>query len=390
VRGIFRVSLGLALVCLLAGCGGKPKSQAPRRVSEIRRERGRIVLPPDSENLDRIRVTEVREKSFVLEEIVAAGKVEANPNRISRVLLPVGGRVREVLVKLGDSVTGGQPLLAVESSEATAALAARTQADAQGRQSRSALSKAERDLARLRDLLEHRAVAIKEVQEAENDVVQAQGAVEQAGAALDQASDRLRMLGLDPKSPSRDILVRAPMSGKVLEIAVAPGEYRSDTSAPLMTLVDLRSIWIASAVPESQIRLIVPGEAVQVELSAYPDEIFRARVTRIADTVDPQTRTVKVEAEITNPGGRLRPEMFGRIRHNHGVESSLAAPASAIMETGGRRLVFVEERRGVYREQAVEIGPRQGDAVPVRSGLAAGDRVVADGVMLLRVPEESQ
>ena len=293
-------------------------------------------------------------------------------------------------MKLGDSVSGGQPLLAVESSEATAALAARTQADAQGRQSRSALTKAERDLARLRDLLEHRAVAIKEVQEAENDVVQAQGAVEQAGAALDQASDRLRMLGLDPKSPSRDVLVRAPMSGKVLEIAVAPGEYRSDTSAPLMTLVDLRSIWIASAVPESQIRLIVPGEAVQVELSAYPDEIFRARVTRIADTVDPQTRTVKVEAEITNPGGRLRPEMFGRIRHNHGVETSLAAPASAIMEAGGRRLVFVEERRGVYREQVVEIGPRQGDAVPVRSGLAAGDRVVADGVMLLRVPEESQ
>ena len=384
-----RVLLPLGCVCLLlAGCGRKEQAAVPRGVSEIRRENGRIILPPDSQNLDRISTAVVREQSFVLDEIVAAGKVEANPNRISRVLLPVGGRVRQVLVKLGDSVGEGQPLLTIESSEAAAALASHVQAGAQLRQARSALTKEERDLSRVRDLYEHRAAPFKEVQEAENDVAQAQGAVEQAKASLDQAADRLRMLGLDAANPSREVLVRAPIPGKVMEIAVASGEYRSDTSAPLMTLADLRSVWIVSAVPESQIRLVVPAEAVEVELSAYPGEILRAKVTRIADTVDPQTRTIKVEAEMPNLQGRLRPEMFGRIRHNHGSQSMLAAPAAAVMEAGERRVVFVEERKGVFREQTVEIGPRQGSAVPVRSGLAAGDRVVEDGVMLLRLPEE--
>jgi membrane fusion protein, heavy metal efflux system len=313
---------------------------------------------------------------------VAPGKVELNPNRISRMVMPGPGRVREVLVGLGDSVIEGQPILVIDSPEAGASLAAYRQAQAQLRQTNSALSKAEKDLNRQRELYDHGATAYKEVLASENDVTQAQAAIEQAQAASDEALHRLDLFGLKPGMPSH-ITLRAPIHGKILDISVVSGEYRTDTSAAVMTIADLRSVWIGADVPESAIRLIEKGEPIQVVLSAYPGEIFRARVARIADTVDPQTRTIKVEAEIINPDGRLRPEMFGQIRHSHGTRPMLVVPTGAVMQKERKCAVLLEEAPGRFREKTVTIGTPRGDLIPILSGLSSGDRVVVDGAMLL-------
>jgi cobalt-zinc-cadmium efflux system membrane fusion protein len=344
---------------------------------------GRIVLPPDSPQLSRIRVALVAVAQFAVNEVVAPGTVEVNPNRISRVLMPVGGRVRQVLVKLGDAVAEGQPLLIIESPEAGLAMAAHARAESEVRQARAALNKVEADLDRLRDLYKNRAVALKEVLSAENDYVQAQAEVEQAQFTCDEAHQRLQLLGLEPHRSTLQIVVRAPIAGKVLEIAVAPGEYRNDTSACLMTIADLRTVWIAADVSESSIRMVRMGEQVHIELAAYPGETFHGRVMRIADAVDPLTRTIKVQAEISNPEGRLRPEMFGRIRHSHALQSSLAVPDSALLRRQGRNVVLLEEAPGHFREAAVETGPRQDGLTAVLKGLEAGDRVVVEGAVLL-------
>jgi cobalt-zinc-cadmium efflux system membrane fusion protein len=260
-----------------------------------------VVLPVDSPKLSRIQVKPAQVTMFPVDEVVAPGKVEVNPNRVSKVVLPGAGRIREVLVKLGDAVIEGQPLLIMDSPDAGASLAAYRQAQAQLRQSNAALSKAEKDLNRQRELYDHGATAYKEVLAAENDLTQAQGAVEQAHAASDEALHHLDLFGLKPGMPSY-ITLRAPIPGKIMDISIVSGEYRTDTATAVMTIADLRSVWIGADVPESSIRLIEKGEPIQVELSAYPGEIFRARVMRIADMVDPQTRTIKVEAEINNPG----------------------------------------------------------------------------------------
>ncbi len=376
---------------LLGGCGQTEHAAAPAAKQEVPvRQAGQIVVPSDSPKLGRIRVAPVELGRFEIEQVIVPGKVEANPNRISRVLMPVSGRVLQVLVRLGDAVAEGQPLVEIDSADAGAAQAAWAQSQAQIRQARSAQAKAERDLARLRELYSHRAAALKEVQAAENDVVQAQAALDQAQASNDEALHRLELLGLEAGKHTRQVTVRAPIAGKVLEIAVAPGEYRNDTSTSLMTIADLRSVWLSAQVPESEIRHIQVGEGISVELSAYPGEVFRARVTRIADMVDPQTRTIKVQAEIPNPSGRLRPEMFGQFRHSHGSAAEPAVPAGAIVETGGKSVVLVEDSPGVFHEQAITVGERQGDRVSVQSGLKPGERVVVDGVMLLRKTEEPQ
>jgi len=375
----------MAAVLVAVGCnkptGAEPAARNPAPVPDHM-----VILDPQSPKLARIRVQPVELRPAAVDEIIAPGKVELNPNRVSRLTAPVPGRVARVFVRLGDAVAQGQPLVVIDSTEAAAAIAAWRQAQTQSRVAASALSKAQADLARLRELHDNRAAAWKDVLAAQNEVAQAQAAVEQSETAREEARHRLELLGIDPSSPSPQVTVRAPISGKVLEISVVPGEYRTDTNSPLMLIADLSTVWIASEVPESLIRLITLGERVQIELAAYPGRVFTGRVRRIADTLDPQTRTVKVQAELDNPDGRLRPEMFGRIRHSHGSALVPLAPAAAILESSGAPAVFLERGPGRFELVPVKTGEARNGMVPVLSGLKAGDRIVVDGAILLRNP----
>ena len=128
-----------------------------------------------------------------------------------------------------------------------------------------------------------------------------------------------------------------------------PGEFRNDTSASLMTIADLSTVWVTSQVPESYIRFVQVGERVEINLVAYPGETFDGRVSRIADTVDPQTRTVKVQAEMDNRDGRFRPEMYGSIHHVESTATMPVIPAAAVVQDGNRTIVFVERRAGTFR-----------------------------------------
>jgi cobalt-zinc-cadmium efflux system membrane fusion protein len=125
---------------------------------------------------------------------------------------------------------------------------------------------------------------------------------------------RLETLGLDDSGREQRITVRAPLNGKVLELAVVPGEYRTDTSVSLMTVADLSRLVVTANVPEANLYLVEVGENVEVELTAFPNERFTGRVIRIADTIDPQTRTARVIVELTSGVQRLRPDMFARLR----------------------------------------------------------------------------
>src|SRR4029077_13204252 len=144
------------------------------------------------------------------------------------------------------------------------------------------------------------AVAKKDALSAESALAQAKAALEQAQAAREQALRRVTGLGLTPGDFPQEVVLRSPLAGKVLELSVVPGEFRNDTSASLMTIADLSTVWVTSQVPESSIRLVQVGERIQISLVAYPGETSYGRVSQIADTVDPQTRTVKVHAEMEN------------------------------------------------------------------------------------------
>jgi membrane fusion protein, heavy metal efflux system len=207
--------------------------------------------------------------------------------------------------------------------------------------------------------------------------------LDQAVAIQEQSLRRIQLLDLKPGVFGQQVEVRTPISGKILEINVAAGEYRNDTNASLMAIADLSSLWVTSSVPENYIRFVRIGEKVRIKLLAYPEEDLNARVLRIADTVDPQTRTIKVQSELENPDGRFRPEMYGEVKHTAAAERVLVVPASAVIEDKSS-LVYVEESPGHFRQIPVRVGRRSEDLVSISSGLSPGDRIVVDGVMLLK------
>ncbi|MEO8129627.1 MAG: efflux RND transporter periplasmic adaptor subunit [Bryobacteraceae bacterium] len=380
VRAIF-----IASTLLSMACGHKEEIVETAAVSAASPARGgEIVIPADSPKLKQIRVEAVKVQSVPTDEVIAPGKIEVNPNRVAHVSLPVAGRITSVLAKLGDSVQQGAPLLTVESADVDAAMSAYLQSDAAVNQAKATLLKAQADLDRARDLFEHNAIAQKEVLNGENNVSQSKATLEQSEAVKKQAARRLEIFGLMPGQFGQKLVVRAPISGKVLEMNMVPGEFRNDTNAPVMTIADLSTVWVASDVPESSIRLIKLNERLEIELAAYPDETFTGRVTKIADVVDPQTRTVKVRAEMDNSRGRLRPEMFGKIRHVEAMEPRPVVPAGTVIQGDGQNIVYVEKSPGVFVQRPVTVGARVKDGVAILSGLQAGDRVVVDGVMLLK------
>jgi cobalt-zinc-cadmium efflux system membrane fusion protein len=334
--------------------------------------------------LTQIRRERVSLRDLPTDEIVTPGKLEANPNRVSKVVLPVAGRVVAVLVKTGDAVRKDQPLVTIQSPDADAAMSTYLAARATEGQAEVALGKAEADSERASDLFEHNAVAKKDVQAAGSALAQAKASLEQARATREQSLRRLTVLGLSANGFDQQVVVRAPLSGKVLELSVVPGEFRNDTNAPLLTVADLSTVWVTSQVPETYIRFVQPGERVQISLVAYPGKTFEGRVSRIADTVDSQTRTVKVQAELDNRRGELRPEMYGSIHHIEGIAPTPVVPAGAVIQSGERTLVYVETAAGRFEPRTVTVGARSGDVVRVISGLSAGEVVVVDGAMLLQ------
>jgi cobalt-zinc-cadmium efflux system membrane fusion protein len=378
----------LCLFLLAAGCGRKDEppvaSAASPRPGEERLNDGSVVIPPDSPKLNEIHVAEVKSASVPFAEVTSPGKIETNPNLVSRVALPLAGRVSSVMVKLGDAVNRGDALLSLESPDADAGVGAYLQGQAAITQAKANLNKAQADNDRAADLFQHDAIAKKDMLTAENALAQAKAALEQAQAALEQSDRKLRLLGLKPGEFGQKITLRAPISGKVLEMSVAAGEYRNDTNTPVMTIADLSTVWVSSDVAESAIRFIQVGERIDVELTAYPGETFHGRVTRIADTVDPQTRTIKVRAEMENSKGKLRPEMYGTIRHTDSMKTLPVVPVGAVLQGDGKTSVWVETARGHFQTVEVKTGERSGDILPVTSGLKTGARIVVDGAMLLR------
>jgi len=373
---------GLALLC--AACGdaaSAPPPKSPARGAAASPAAAVITVPAGA---TQIRTAVVESADVPLDEVVAPARVGIDPNRVSRVLLPVAGRIASVMVRLGDRVEQGQAVVTVESPDADAAVGAARQAEAAARQADAALIKAEADAARVKDLLEHGAAAQKDLLAADNDRTQAVAAVETARAAREQAQRRLALLGLQPAAFGQRVTVRAPIAGTVLELSVAPGENRTDTAASLMTVADLSRVWVSADVTEPAIGSIRVGDTVTITLVAFPGQELAGRVTRIADVVDPQTRTVKVHVQLPNPDGRLRPDMFGAMRHAGALRRVAVLPLDAVVREYGRSTVFIEQAPGRFARREVELGARTGSRVAVLQGVGVGEHVVVDGAVLLK------
>ena len=172
-----RFDICVMLIGGLVGCSGGHSGQTDAgSAAGVAVQPGRIKFPENSPQLARIQSAVVETAKVPEVEIIAPGKIEANPTKVSKIVMPVTGRVGQVLVNLGDTVKQGQAILTVDSPDGAAAMSAYRQAEANVAQSKAGVAKADADLQRTRDLYANKAAAQKEVLAAETVLVQSQAA----------------------------------------------------------------------------------------------------------------------------------------------------------------------------------------------------------------------
>jgi membrane fusion protein, copper/silver efflux system len=214
----------------------------------------------------------------------------------------------------------------------------------------------------------------------------------EGGELVAAAQQRLSLLGLTAaqiarlrtsKEPQRRVVLHAPSSGIVTALDAREGAAVSP-GMTLASIVNLSRVWIVAEVPEMQLSWIATGRPAEASLEAVPGERFEGKVEYIYPDIDPQTRTVKVRFSVGNPGLRLRPGMIASVTLFGGAKRDvLLVPAEAVIRTGSRTVVIVEESAGRFRAQEVSTGLASGDKVEIAEGLAAGERVVVSGQFLI-------
>jgi multidrug efflux pump subunit AcrA (membrane-fusion protein) len=181
---------------------------------------------------------------------------------------------------------------------------------------------------------------------------------------------------------SRTMTLHAAVSGIVVEKNVLSGQaVQAGTS--LYTIADLSEVWVEAELREADAGLIDEGDLATVELAAFPGRPLIGRVEYVYPTVQQQARTLKARIAIPNPGGRIKPGMYATVRLSTPLRDALTVPVSAVVNTGERRIVFVDMGDGRIAPQEVEVGRIAGDQAEVLYGLEPGQRVVTSAQFLL-------
>jgi len=211
----------------------------------------------------------------------------------------------------------------------------------------------------------------EDIRTAREQVNQAQAAVAQAKAALEGAQVMLS-----------NAVIRSALSGQVAQREVDPGQTVMP-SQPLLVVVDNRQVYVQANVSEDDIRKVRSGQAVRVEIDAYPGETLAGTVSDVLPAAQQETRMFEVRIRVPNPRARLKAVMFARCQIVIERFRAVAAPRQAVVEEGGRKVIFVV-REGKGHLVPVELGAEQGDLVQVTRGLRAGEQVVISGQHRLR------
>ncbi|HZS10537.1 MAG TPA: efflux RND transporter periplasmic adaptor subunit [Blastocatellia bacterium] len=353
------------------------------------------VVTANDKELQQLTIEPVGERTIDLER-ETTGKVAFNDDRMTPVFTPYAGRAVEVLANKGAMVRQGQPLLVVESPEVVTAgndlSAARSDAD----KARIALDAAEKAAERARRLHEREALATRDLQQAETDLARTREELRRAEAAVAVAENKLALFGKSSEEIAqlanygkggvdRRVVIRAPITGTVVERKVGPGQYiKPDTPDPLFLISDLSTLWVMADVYESLLPGIRVGSPVQISTATLPDRGFPARISFISPTVDAATRTVRVRCVVPNKGGLLKPEMFAKITIGAAVRQSVPViPSSALLSGNDSFAVFVEEAHGRFHRREVRPGRDLEGFTVIEEGLKPGERIVTHGALLL-------
>jgi RND family efflux transporter MFP subunit len=311
----------------------------------------------------------------VVGNLVGAATVDVGPR--------VAGRIEAIPVRLGDRVEQGQLVVKVEDRELRQQV---SQVEANLQVNRATVVSRENDakvtaaaLERARTSEERGLIskAALEDADARNNSAVSQVAVAEAQLASTQA--RLDELKITLSNTS----VLSPVNGFVGRRNLDPGAF-AGTNTAILSLVDISIVRLIASIVEKDFKRIERGADAVVEVDAFPGESFKGQVSRLSPIFDPATRMAPIEIEVANPGFRLKPGMYARVRlmaeHR---EAILTVPRAAVVDIGGRRGVYLADG-DVARFRDVRTGISDDERIEVLEGLEEGARVVTTGALAIR------
>jgi membrane fusion protein, heavy metal efflux system len=374
----------MAAVLALSGCGGTGE-QASKMTSFSTTESAAskaelFSLPADQ--MAHIQIFTVSAAPMV-RTLRLSGAVAYNSFLTTPVITQVGGPVSRILAAPGEHVTKGQTLLYVASPDYSQMRSAYIKA-------RDAFQLADKAFKRSQDLLAHGAIA-------QADVDQAESVRTQADADLQSSEQGIRVLGIsNPESiltapSSAELPLTSPVAGEVVERLCSAGQLLQAGGTQCFTISDMSNVWVLVNVYQNDISYIHVGEEVTIQNESYPG-VVRGKIQYVSPSLDPTTRTLQARIEASNPGERLRKDMYVTAEVRAGtVANALQVPDSAVLrDDQNMPYVYLQTGNAQFARRMVEVGESQSGKTQILSGLQTGDKIVGDGSLFVQFQNSLQ
>lgn len=393
--------LVVTLVSILTGCGerrskegnpsaspsegsGEKKAQASEASEDAKEPSGLIELSEAAQR--RIGLTLVSATTAPLAEVLTLnGTVQPLEGRITSVRPLTRGRLKEVLVKVGDRVNSGQLLAQLDNIEAGDLSSQYNTARADLARLRIQQAVTARQAERSRKLVAIGAVPQKELEAIEGERQGQEEAIRAQESTIAGLVARLQRFGVgDPTSGTSTTTIEAPFAGVVTAVQAAQGAV-VETTSELLSIVDLSQVYVAGQVYERDLSKIRIGQNVAVVAAGYPDVRFPGRVASLSPSLNPETRTASVRVEVANTAERLRIDMFATVELPMAANSeALTVRTDAIQRVEGKSVVFVRADATHFSARPVQVGRTASNLIEITSGLKAGELVVTKGSFNLK------
>lgn len=324
-----------------------------------------------------------------LDRLEASGVVGLNERQTARPGAIAEGIIEGVDAQPGDRVRAGARLATLHSHVVHDAWAAYFKALAERRRFENEVRYARMAEERAGRLLADKALSPQEVDRARSDRIGAEQGLAAAQAEELSATQELAHYGITarPEGNPReedDVPVRSPLAGAVIERQVSPGAAVTP-GTPLFVISDLSSVWVTAEFDESHVKSLVAGTPVEVQVTAYPGEVFRGTITAVGDVINPATRRITIRCELPNADGRLKPQMFARvILASPEPRRMLVLPERAIQEMEGQTVIFARDAHGRFQRRPVITGATVDGLTEIISGADDDDVIATAGAFLIK------
>jgi cobalt-zinc-cadmium efflux system membrane fusion protein len=371
--------VSMTILLALSGCGGADSGGAKNSNPDTGNP-NLFTIPQDQ--MSHVQVLTIQPTTLT-RTLRLTGAVAYNNFRTTPVITQVSGPVSRIVVVPGQKVEKGQPMLYVASPDYS-------QLRTNFLKAKDAYALAEKGFARAKDLYEHHAIA-------EQNLEQAESAEVQAGGDLASAEAALKVMGItDPEAlikspPSFEVPVRAPIGGEVVEQDVAVGQLIQPASTQCFMISDTSNVWVLVNVYQKDLPYVRTGDQVDIQTDTYP-EVFHGKISYVAASLDPSTRTLQARIETENPGQKLKKDMYVSTVVKAGtIKDAIALPDSAILRDNvNQPFVYAESGTNQFGQRSVTLGENLSGQTQITSGLKAGDRVVGDGSLFLQFANSLQ